>query len=148
MNFILYSSTFILSLFILYLIIIDLKKMKLRLYNEIDCKIWIKIYSLITIILIHFFWLCNVLFINNNNGDVIYGIPFYLLISYFIFIITEMNIQNDCNISIASEKINRYTNYLVYLYFICIIIVILIPNKIKISLINCIRSMNIYQLNQ
>ena len=59
-----------------------------------------------------------------------------------------MNIQNDCNISIASEKINRYTNYLVYLYFICIIIVILIPNKIKISLINCIRSMNIYQLNQ
>jgi len=145
---ILYSSTFILSLFILYLIIIDLKKMKLRLYNELDYKIWIKVYSLITIVLIHFLWLCIVLFTNNNDSNVIYGIPFYLFISYFIFIITEINIQNDCNISIATEKINRYINYLIYLYFICILIVIFIPNKIKIRIINCIRSINIYKLNK
>jgi len=139
MNIIIYFCSFIIAAFILYLIINDLKKFKLRIYNEIDYKIWIKIYSLISIALIHIIWLFNVLF-NDIDNSIIYGIPFYLLLPYLIFIITEIRTQNDCNMTLASEKINTYINYLVSIYFICIITIMIIPNDIKRSIINCIRS--------
>ena len=140
MNVIIYFCTFIISAFVLYLIMNDLKKFKLLLFNEIDNKIWIKLYSLITIALIHTVWLFSVLFTDNNEDYIIYGIPFYLLLPYFIFIITEIRIQNDYSMTTASEKLNKYINYLVSIYFICIITIMIIPNDIKISIINCIRS--------
>jgi len=140
MNIIIYFCSFIIAAFILYLIINDLKKFKLRLYNEIDYKIWIKIYSLISIALIHAIWLFNVLFNDDIDNSIIYGIPFYLLLPYFIFIITEIRTQNDYNMTLASEKINKYINYLVSIYFICIIIIMIIPNDIKKSVINCMKS--------
>ena len=140
MNVIIYFCTFIISAFVLYLIVNDLKKFKLLLFNEIDNKIWIKLYSLITIALIHAVWLFSVLFTDNNENYIIYGIPFYLLLPYFIFIITEIRIQNDYSMTSASEKINKYINYLVSIYFICIITIMIIPNDIKINIIKCIRS--------
>lgn len=141
MNIIIYLCSFIIASFILYLIINDLKKFKLRLYNEIDYKIWIKVYSLIVIVLIHAIWLFNVLFGDNDNeNSIIYGIPFYLLLPYFIFIITEIRTQNDCVMTSASEKINKIINYLFSIYFVFIIIIMIIPNEIKRSFINCIRS--------
>jgi len=140
MNIIIYFCSFIITGFILYLIINDLKKSKLRLYNEIDYKIWIKIYSLISIVLIHAIWLFNVLFNDDIENYIIYGIPFYLLLPYLIFIITEIKIQNDYETTIVSEKINKYINYLVSIYFICIIIIMIVPNDLKINIINCIRS--------
>lgn len=140
MNIIIYFCSFIITAFILYLIINDLKKFKLRLYNEIDYKIWIKIYSLISISLIHYIWLFNVLFNNDADNSIIYGIPFYLLLPYFIFIITEIRTQNDCDMTLVSEKINKYINYLVSIYFIFIIIIMLTPNNIKKSIINCMKS--------
>ena len=130
MNVIIYFCTFIISAFVLYLIVNDLKKFKLLLFNEIDNKIWI----------IHAVWLFSVLFTDNNENYIIYGIPFYLLLPYFIFIITEIRIQNDYSMTSASEKINKYINYLVSIYFICIITIMIIPNDIKINIIKCIRS--------
>jgi hypothetical protein len=140
MNIIIYFCSFIIAAFILYLIINDLKKFKLRLYNEIDYKIWIKVYSLISIGLIHAIWLFNALFNDDIDNSIIYGIPFYLLLPYFIFIITEIRMQNDCDMTSASEKINKYINYLVYIYFFCIITIMIIPNDIKRSVIICIKS--------
>ena len=145
MNIIIYFCSFIIAAFILYLIINDLKKFKLRLYNEIDYKLWIKIYSLISIALIHAIWLFSVLFDDDIDNSIIYGIPFYLLLPYFIFIITEIRTQNDYDMTLASEKINKYINYLVLIYFFCIITIMIIPNDIKRSVINCMKSiMNKY----
>ena len=140
MNIIIYFCSFIITGFILYIIINDLKKSKLRLYNEIDYKIWIKIYSLISIVLIHFIWLFQILFTDDIDNYIIYGIPVYLLLPYFIYIITEIRTQNDYAITNVSKKINKYINYLVSIYFAFIIIIMIIPNNIKISGINSIRS--------
>ena len=140
MNIIIYFCSFIISAFILYLIVNDLKKFKLILYNEIDYKLWIKVYSLIVIALIHSIWLFEVLFTDDIENCIIYGIPFYLLFPYIIFIITEMKIKNDYNLSLASEKINIYINYLFSIYFICIIVIMIIPYDIKKSVIICGKS--------
>lgn len=140
MNIIIYFCSFIITAFILYLIINDLKKFKLRLYNEIDNKIWIKIYSLISIALIHAIWLFNVLFNDDIDNSIIYGMPFYLLLPYLIFISTEIKAQSDYDMTHVSEKINKYINYLVSIYFICIIIIMITPSDIKKSIINCMRS--------
>jgi hypothetical protein len=145
MNIIIYISTFIIALFILYLIITDLKKFKLKLYNEINYNIWIKIYALISIGLIHALWLFNELFVESDNNNVIsYGIPYYLLFPYSIYVISEIKLRNDYNnnknISNASEKINRYMNYLVLIYIFFIIIIILIPKEIKETFIKCIKN--------
>jgi L-asparagine transporter-like permease len=140
MNIIIYFCSYIIAIFILYLITNDLKKFNVRLYNKIDYKIWIKVYSLISIILIHAIWLFSVLFTNNINNSIIYGLPYYLLFSYIIYIIAEIKTQKDHDISYVSEKINKYMNYLVLLYFIFIIIIMLIPNDIKKSIIKCMKS--------
>jgi hypothetical protein len=140
MNILIYFCSFIIALFILYLIINDLKKLKLRLYNEINYKIWIKVYSFISISLIHSIWLFNILFKDDIDDSTIYGIPFYLLFPYFIFIVTEIRMQKDNNMTLTSEKINKYINYLFLIYFLCIIIIMIIHNNIKKSFIKCMKN--------
>ena len=121
MNIIIYISTFIIALFILYLIITDLKKFKLKLYNEINYYIWTKIYAFISIGLIHAVWLFNALFNDSDeNNSISYGIPNYLLFPYSIYIISEIKLRSNYDkndISNASEKINKYMNYLILIYF-------------------------------
>ena len=136
----LYLSSYVIALFIIYLLNNDLKKFKLRLYNEIDYKIWIKYYALFTIALIHLIWLFTVFFTDDINNTSLLGVPVYLLLPYFIYIITEIKIEYDCKLSNVTEKINKYTNYLVILYFIFILIVMLMSNDIKRNLIICMRT--------
>ena len=194
MNNIIYLFSFFISGFILYLIIHDLQKFKIKLYNEISRNIWIKIYSFVSIISIHIIWLFSELFseiLLNTNKELIYGFPFYLLIPYIIYIIADSNKKSissnispnissnispniasnispniasnispniasnispniasniattdekDHNIPIASQKINKYFNYLMTIYLILIIIIILIPNEIKINFIRSIKN--------
>jgi len=132
---IIYLLSLIISAFILYLINIDLKKFKIKIYNELTLIIWIKLYSLIIITFIHLIWIFNILFYKNN--DIIYGLPNILIVPYIIFILAEYYKKNE---TIASEKINRYLNYLISLYFIIIIIIIYLPNEFKIKLINYIKN--------
>lgn len=143
---IIYICTYLIGLFTLYLIMNDLKKFKLKLYNEIDYKIWIKVYVFISILFIHIIWLMYVLFINYNDNSIIYGVPIYLLFLYIIFVIIEVKKQKECNkMSNTSEKINKYINYIFIFYFICILIIILIPNYIKLHIIECIsKTINKY----
>jgi hypothetical protein len=132
---IIYLLSLIISAFILYLINIDLKKFKIKIYNELTLIIWIKLYSLIIITFIHLIWIFNILFYKNN--DIIYGLPNILIFPYIIFILAEYYKKNE---TIVSEKINRYLNYLISLYFIIIIIIIYLPNEFKIKLINYIKN--------
>ena len=133
-----YISIFFLSGIILYLIKNDLKKFKPKLYYEIDNEIWIKLYSFIVIVAIHLSWLFSVLIINYKDENPIYGFNFFLIFAYIIYLYP--NFQKN-NLSIASTKLDKYMNSLMTLYFIVVIIAILIPNRKKEKLIQCIKSL-------
>lgn len=135
----LFISSFFIAGIILYLFINDLKKNKNKFYNEINNEVWIKLYALLTIGIIHFIWLFAILFLNYDDNTLIYGFPFYLLIPYIIY--GGINYAGETTLhivglesnkeSIASEKINKYLNYLISLYFILIIIFLIIPVECK-----------------
>ena len=143
---IIYISTFIISIIILYLIKLDVNKFKKKLYNEIDKKIWYKIYIIITIILIHLVWLINILFFNytdkisNNRFDkyLVYGFPFILLIPYIIYGFIDFNLEFDKK-SIVSNQLDKYLNNCFTIYLSIIIILIILPNNIKEKPINFIK---------
>ena len=138
MNNNIYLFSFFLSGFILYLIMHDLKKFKVKLYNEISTKIWIKVYSLISIASLHLVWLGFSIFLDYNDKTPIYAFPVYLLIPYVIYVIADSN-KDDNNDQMASKKINLYLNYLISVYFAFIVLMILIPDKIEITIINFIK---------
>ena len=138
MNNNIYLFSFFLSGFILYLLMHDLRKNKEKLYNEISSKIWIKVYSLISIASLHIVWLGFSIFLDYNDKTAIYAFPVYLLIPYVIYVITDSN-KDDSKDQIASKKINLYLNYLISVYFVCIVLMILIPDKFEIYIINFIK---------
>jgi len=113
----LYLCSFIIALCILYLIIIDLKKFKIKLFNEINKKIWIKIYALLCIVIIHLIWLMSILFTDTGNT---FALPAILIIPYIIFLVSDL-VKTELKDSIASNKINKYLNYLISIYFVIII---------------------------
>lgn len=133
-----YSSSFFISLFIIFLIKKDLEKFKYNIYSQIDNKVWIKVYSIITIGIIHLFWLLNVFLLNSSDISIIYGFPYYLIIPYILYVYGDLKSKDDE--SNSSKKLNKYLNYLLSLYFILIIILMIIPNKPKEDLIKCIKS--------
>jgi len=139
MNNNIYLFSFFLSGFILYLIMHDLKKFKVKLYNEISTKIWVKVYSLISIASLHLVWLGFSIFLDYNDKTPIYAFPVYLLIPYVIYIIADSN-KDDNNDQMASKKINLYLNYLISVYFAFIVLMILIPDKIEITIITFIKN--------
>ena len=128
MNNILYLFSFFISGIILYLFIIDIKKIKYKIYYQIDYYIWLKIYSILTIIIIHIIWLYDTL-INNNNDYMVFAFPDILIIPYLIYILSDYKENN--NLSIPSKKIDVYLNYIMILYFIIITIIMVFPNKKK-----------------
>lgn len=138
-NFSIYISIFFIAYIILYIIMKDLKRFKDKLYNEITNKIWIKLYLIISIGLIHLSWLLLILFFNNKYDDTIVGFPSFLLIPYIIYV--AIDFKEDNKNTIASEKLNNYLNNLVSLYFIFMIIMIIIPNNIKEKLIKSIYNL-------
>jgi hypothetical protein len=136
---IIYLSSFFIAGFILLLLKKDLKHFKIILYNEINCKIWIKIYVIITIGIIHLLWLFLSLFLNYNDKTLIYAFPPILLIPYMIYIITDSKKDIKTYDTLVSKKINKYLNYLMMIYFVYIIILIIIPYDVKYNLIIFIK---------
>jgi hypothetical protein len=128
---IIYLSSFFIAAFILLLLKKDLKKFKITLYDEINCKIWIKIYIIITIGIIHLLWLFSSLFLNYNDSSLIYAFPPILLLPYMIYVIIDSKKDMESYETIVSKKINKYLNYLMMMYFVYIIILIIIPYDIK-----------------
>lgn len=132
----LYISSYFISFIILHIYNIDLKKINIKLYEEINIKVWIKIYSLISIALIHFIWIISTLFLDYNDNTLIYGFPIFLLIPYIIYIADEFKNEDK---NIVSEKINKYLNYITSLYIGIIIIIIMLPLDTKKYIINYIK---------
>jgi len=142
MNNILYICAFLISAFFTYLFRNDFRMVKKDLYNKIYYKIWIKLYALITIFLIHSFWLFRELFLNNNNSEevtYIYGVPIYLLIAYAIYLYAYIKPDHLDAISFESQKIDKWLNILMVLYLFFIILIIAIPNSIKKYIIQYIK---------
>jgi hypothetical protein len=143
MNNILYLCSFLVSAFVTYLLRSDFKKVKRNLYNKIYYKIWIKLYALITIFIIHSIWLFCELFLNNNDSNdvsYIYGIPIYLLIAYTIYLCAYIKPDHLETISYESQKLDKWLNMLMVLYLSFIIVLIVIPNNIKQYIVKYIKN--------
>jgi len=136
MDYIIYLCSYFISGIILYLLMIDIKKFKNRLYYEITNEIWIKLYCLISILIIHLIWIFSILFLNYEDSSIIYGIPYFLILPYLLYLGIDFK-KID---TVASEKINKYLNYIISLYLIIIIIIAVIPNKIKKDFIKCFKN--------
>ena len=132
MNSLYYLLNFVIAGFILFLLKKDLEKIKLKLYNEINQKIWIKLYAMISIVLIHLTWIYLVLFTSYKDETLIFAFPNYLLLSYTIYIYAQFFDKSVD--TIASEKISKILNLMMTIYLIIISIIICIPNDIKIYL--------------
>ena len=144
MNNILYTCAFLISAFVTYLLRNDFRTVKRNLYNKIYYKIWIKVYALITIFVIHSLWLFCELFINNNDNNskdvsFIYGVPIYLLIAYAIYLYAYIKPDHLEAISYESQKLDKWLNILMILYFTFIILIIAIPNNIKQYIVKYIK---------
>lgn len=140
----LYLFSILISAIITYLIKTDLKIFNIKIYEKITPIIWFKLYSIITIGLIHLIWIFNILFDYFDNDDIFYGIPNILIIPYIIYIFAQIYIDNE-NETIVSEKINVYLNYLISIYFLIIIVIISLPSKFKIDIIDFIK-INLYKM--
>jgi len=140
MDYIIYICSYFLSAIILYLFIHDVKKFKDRLYYEITNEIWIKTYCLISIFVIHIIWLFSILFLNYDDNSIIYGLPYFLILPYIIYLATDLRTDLINNNTIASQKINKYLNYLMTIYLFIIIFITIIPNKIKKNIISNIKN--------
>lgn len=142
----LYLGSIILSILIVLLIINDIKKINYKLYVNLNDKIYLKLFSMISIIFIHVIWLFNVFLTNNNNSyNLIYGLPSYLILPYLIIIYSYINKEEYKNLTMVSKIVDKIFYYLFMLYFIGVIIVIIIPNNIKKDFIDLIiKILNVY----
>ena len=132
----LYLSSFIISAITIIILSIDLKFINNNLYEKINYKLFIKCFGLLSIFIIHLLWIFYTFLTDYKEHDYFYGIPPYLLIAYLILALSTYNSTEYDNLNNLSIFINKYLNYLIYLYFIGIIIVILIPNHYKNQFIN------------
>ena len=145
----LYIGSIILSILIVLLFKNDLKKINYKLYQNINNKLYLKLYSLISIIFIHIIWLFNVFLTNNNTNNLIYGLPIYLILPYLVIIYSYINTDEYQDETYLSKIIDKIFNYLYILYFIAVTIIIIIPNKNKKEFIDLIiKLLNIYVISK
>jgi UDP-N-acetylmuramyl pentapeptide phosphotransferase/UDP-N-acetylglucosamine-1-phosphate transferase len=128
---ILYISTFFIAYLIIYLVKKDLKIFKPTLYQEINEKIWVKIYCMVTILFIHSVWLASLIFLCYKDENYIFGFPLYLIITYIIFLSSEFIKKLNPEDKLASNKINFILNIITIFYLIGIIVLISVPNQLK-----------------
>lgn len=143
MNHYIYLFTFFIAGFIIYLCMNDLKKFKQNkfknLYEQINYKIWAKLYTLIVIFSIHFIWLFYTFFLNYKDTSLIYAFQPVLLVPYIVYCIIDLSKESPDNITPMSIKINQYINYMMTIYFVLIIILIALPNQKKLSIVELIK---------
>jgi hypothetical protein len=131
-----FLSSFILAGIILSLMMKDIKNVNINIYKSINYKLFLKIYALITIGIIHLIWLFFVFLTNYTNNSYFYGVPSYLFISYILLALSFFTKKEYDELNDISKFIDSYLNYAIYAYFTVIIIVMFIPNYYKSSFIN------------
>jgi hypothetical protein len=149
MNPIIYILSLFIAWFVIYLIKNDFKKLNEKLYNQLNNKIWIKLYSFASIVLMHLIWIFYTLFMGYKDETLLYAVPLYLLIPYTIYVLSIIMKDNANNIeTVASDKINRILNILMTIYLTIIVIVIAIPNKIKSDIVEFVTNFIINFFNK
>lgn len=143
MNHYIYLFTFFIAGFIIYLCMNDFKKFKQNkfknLYEQINYKIWAKLYILIVIFSIHFIWLFYTFLLDYKDTSLIYAFQPVLLVPYIVYCIIDLSKESPDNVTPMSIKINQYINYMMTVYFILIIVLIALPNQTKLSIIELIK---------
>jgi hypothetical protein len=125
----------------------DLKKFKstkFNLYDQINYKIWAKLYTLIVIISFHIIWLFYTFILNYDDTSLIYGFQPVLIVPYIVYCIIDLKKEDKDDITPLSTRINRFLNYVMTIYFIVVIVIIIIPNKYKNAFVLVIKDVNKY----
>lgn len=139
MFFILYLLSYFISLFILYILLNDLKEYNIKIYNNIDHSTKIKLYTLISIGFIHYIWVLIAYFTDYDN-DLVYGLPIYLLLPYLLILYSFFSKKNEEDETPASKNIAKFINRVLGLYFFLIIIFIIIPVSTKKNIFQLTKS--------
>jgi len=134
-----YLYAFLIAFIVILLLKNDLKEIDPRLSYLINDKLYLKVYALISIGVIHFIWLFLTFMANYKGISFIYGLPCYLLISY-ILLACSYNPPNEYDqLNEVSKYTNRILNKLITLYFICILVVVILPNTFKKNIVGFIE---------
>ena len=126
-----YLYAFLIAFIVILLLKNDLVEVDPRLSSSINVKLYLKLYALISIGVIHFIWLFLTFMANYKGDSFIYGLPWYLLISY-ILLACSYNSPNEYDqLNDVTKYMNQLLNKFIILYFICIVVVIILPNTFK-----------------
>lgn len=126
-----YLYAFLIAFIVILLLKNDLVEVDPRLSSSINVKLYLKLYALISIGVIHFIWLFLTFMANYKGDSFIYGLPWYLLISY-ILLACSYNPPNEYDqLNEVTKYMNQLLNKFIILYFICIVVVIILPNTFK-----------------
>ena len=126
-----YLYAFLIAFIVILLLKNDLKEIDPRLSYLINDKLYLKLYALISIGVIHFIWLFLTFMANYKGDSLIYGLPYYLLISYILLACSYNPPSIYDELNDVSKYMNRFLNNFIILYFICIFVVVLLPNTFK-----------------
>jgi hypothetical protein len=126
-----YLYAFLIAFIVIVLLKNDIKEIDPTLSSLISGKLYLKIYALISIGVIHFIWLFLTFMANYKGDSFIYGIPCYLLISYILLACSYFPTSEYDQLNDVSKYINQLLNKFIILYFICILVVIILPNTFK-----------------
>lgn len=152
MNHYIYLFTFFIAGFIIYLCMNDLKKFKAtkfkNLYEQINYKIWAKLYTLIVIFSIHFIWLFYTFFLNYKDESIIYAFQPVLIVPYIVYCVIDLKKESEDEVTPLSKKINQFINYIMSIYFVLIIILITLPNQTKLSIVELIKDVLNYFIKE
>jgi len=126
-----YASTFILSFILVYLLMKDLNIFNPTIYNNIDTNVWLNVYLIINIGMIHFVWLYSTFFLIDETCEIVYGLPIFLLVLYLVFGINLYLYQEKENdsIPILSQKIQKCIYILFTIYFILFLFFLIYPRN-------------------
>ena len=130
-----YLYAFLIAFIVIILLKNDFKKIDPNLSSLINDKIYLKLYALISIGIIHFIWLFLTFMANYKGDSFIYGLPWYLLISYILLICSYNSTSDYDQLNDVSKYINNLLNNIIILYFICVTVIIILPNTFKKSII-------------
>lgn len=126
-----YLYAFLIAFIVILLLKNDIKEIDPSISSLINDKLYLKLYALISIGVIHFIWLFLTFMANYKGDSFIYGFPWYLLISY-ILLACSYNPPNEYDqLNDVSKYTNQLLNKFIILYFICIIVVVILPNTFK-----------------
>ena len=131
---------YIISFLIILSIVHDFKYIHPQISDLLNIKIYAKLYSIITIIIIHSGWLFLTFMADYKGTSYFYGIPSCLFVSYIILFVSYIPYEEHINLNEETKNINKMLNDIIFIYFMFILLITIIPNEYKRNIVSIIQN--------